>query len=224
MKPEINDYYNQIAHLYDTDRFGNSYGRFIDAQERVILSRLLPPTDQHNVLDVGCGTGRFLDYATHGLDGSAAMLDVAHQKHPGKQLTQGDVMATPFDPASFDAAFCMHVVMHLEQSDLGNLLGEMHRILKPNGYFVFDFPSKSRRSLLGFKSKNWHGRNAYSLSEVTDLANWNWEVQFKQGILFLPIHRFPPTVRPLLHAFDTLICRSFLKKYASYLVVSLRKK
>jgi hypothetical protein len=30
----IVDYYDGLAKSYDSDRFGNSYGRFIDRQER----------------------------------------------------------------------------------------------------------------------------------------------------------------------------------------------
>ena len=84
MKSDITAYYDRIANLYDTDRFGNTYGQFIDAQEHAILSQLLHTAAGQRVLDVGCGTGRFLGYATHGLDASAAMLAVARQKQPEK--------------------------------------------------------------------------------------------------------------------------------------------
>jgi ubiquinone/menaquinone biosynthesis C-methylase UbiE len=224
MQPDISAYYDRIAHLYDTDRFGNTYGQFIDAQERAILSQLLRQTLGQRVLDVGCGTGRFLNYATHGLDASAAMLAVARQKQPEKHLTQGDFFAQPYENEYFEAAISMHVVMHIASTDLDKLLAEAHRILKPGGQFIFDFPSKPRRTLLGYKSKNWHGANAYALPEVQALANAKWQIHVAQGILFLPIHRFPPFVRPFLRSFDTWLCRSFLKKYASYIVVSLVKR
>ena len=59
----IQDYYDKIAHKYDADRFGNSYGRYIDALEREILTTWLHGVKPENVLDIGCGTGRFLDFA-----------------------------------------------------------------------------------------------------------------------------------------------------------------
>ncbi|MCW4470491.1 hypothetical protein OGH69_16080 [Flavobacterium sp. MFBS3-15] len=37
----ILDYYNALAGNYDTNRFGNSYGQFIDRQERQVLDRLV---------------------------------------------------------------------------------------------------------------------------------------------------------------------------------------
>ncbi len=224
MNPDIKAYYDQIATCYDADRFGNSYGRFIDAQEHAFLAHIFQNNEYRQVLDVGCGTGRFLEYATHGLDVSAAMLAVARLKHPEKNLVQADAFATPFEDETFDAALSMHMVMHLEATDLERLLTEMHRILKTNGCFVFDFPSKQRRTLLGYQARNWHGANTFDLSAVKALGLQHWQLHCTRGILFLPLHRFPPFFRPLLWSLDTLLCRSFLKKYASYLVVSLFKK
>ena len=34
---EVKEYYNSIATDYDHDRFANSYGKFIDTEERIIL-------------------------------------------------------------------------------------------------------------------------------------------------------------------------------------------
>jgi ubiquinone/menaquinone biosynthesis C-methylase UbiE len=56
-------YYDRLARTYDAERFGNSYGKFIDAQERATLARLLP-LEAGSVLDLGCGTGRLTGFAT----------------------------------------------------------------------------------------------------------------------------------------------------------------
>jgi hypothetical protein len=37
---KIIEYYNQLASEYDENRFGNSYGQFIDFQERRILNKI----------------------------------------------------------------------------------------------------------------------------------------------------------------------------------------
>ena len=39
MNPEIIASYDRLAPLYDQDRFGNSYGRFVDARERALIER-----------------------------------------------------------------------------------------------------------------------------------------------------------------------------------------
>lgn len=75
MNTHITTYYNQLAQKYDSDRFGNAYGRFLHAQERALLTRWLASVKAGAILDLGCGTGRFLDLATHGLDASTGMLE-----------------------------------------------------------------------------------------------------------------------------------------------------
>ena len=79
-------YYDQLADRYDQDRFGISYGVYVDAQERRLLRKWLAPVSQGKTLDLACGTGRLLDLATHGLDASQAMVRIARSKHPGKPI------------------------------------------------------------------------------------------------------------------------------------------
>ncbi|MGB0524025.1 MAG: class I SAM-dependent methyltransferase, partial [Flammeovirgaceae bacterium] len=69
---EIFNYYEKLAPDYDHNRFGNTYGAFINTQEERLLSPLLH--SKKCVLDLACGTGRFLKYAHEGLDVSPAML------------------------------------------------------------------------------------------------------------------------------------------------------
>ena len=64
----IRDYYDSLAKDYDRDRFGNSYGRYVDAMERKILCGWLGATPPGEVIDIACGTGRFLDFAMTGVD------------------------------------------------------------------------------------------------------------------------------------------------------------
>lgn len=82
-KDKVVEYYDHLAKDYDRDRFGNSYGRFIDAEERAVLSRW-KVKDSGRVLEVACGTGRLLDFAAAGCDASSEMLAVAREKHPAR--------------------------------------------------------------------------------------------------------------------------------------------
>jgi ubiquinone/menaquinone biosynthesis C-methylase UbiE len=223
MKTTITQYYDQLAPNYDSNRFGNSYGRFLHQQEEAILEHRLKPVNNLPVLDLGCGTGRFLKFATHGLDASTGMLEVAKQKFPDKTLQLGSAFTMPFESRSFGAVFSFHLLMHLSAPDLQALLAEAHRVLQPGGRFIFDFPSKSRRSLIGYRAANWHGANAYAMAEVTAAAEGQWKLEAASGILFFPLHRFPGFIRPWLMPIDTWLCRTFLKRYASYIVVILLK-
>ena len=97
MDSPIKNYYENLATTYDENRFANSYGQFIDHQERQILNRWIQK--QATILDIGCGTGRFLEYATHGLDVSQNMLNEAQRKFPEKKLVASSATNTPFEKA-----------------------------------------------------------------------------------------------------------------------------
>jgi SAM-dependent methyltransferase len=221
----ISDYYESLAPDYDRDRFGNSYGQFIHAQETSILRQLTAAAPAERALDLACGTGRLLDFADTGLDSSPAMLAEAQQKHPDKALVCADALALPFGPGRFDRVHSFHFLMHLRHEQAQQVLREVERVLRPGGHFIFDFPSAHRRSLLPKSSKNsWHAASAWCLSDWAQMAGEQWRVTAVRAYLFLPIHRFPPWLRPLLRHLDALFCRSFLKEYASYLVLCLQKK
>ncbi len=56
MIEEIKIYYDELASTYDHNRFGNSYGTYIDSQERAYLKKSLPLLYSSNILDLCCGT------------------------------------------------------------------------------------------------------------------------------------------------------------------------
>lgn len=101
MQP-VHDYYEQLAPRYDQDRFGNSYGRYIDAMERAILRKWLAAIPPQEVVDIGCGTGRLLDFAMTGVDASPAMLQVAADKYPNRRLIHSSLpgLGALFAPAT----------------------------------------------------------------------------------------------------------------------------
>lgn len=223
MSTEVTEYYDRLAKEYDSGRFGNSYGKFIDEQERAILDKRLKGVNPDRVLDMGCGTGRLLGYADSGIDASGAMLAEAQKKFPGKKLLQGDAARTPFEDAIFDAVISFHVLMHLDKEKTESLLTEASRVLKKGGRFIFDVPSRKRRKAVGYKAADWHGANAFAIRELRKSPG-NWELKSYQGVLFLPIHRFPHRIRKPLFMLDQLLTRSFLREYSSYLVIELVKK
>ncbi|MEZ0006908.1 ubiquinone/menaquinone biosynthesis C-methylase UbiE [Flavobacterium sp. 28YEA47A] len=223
MIEEIKTYYNELASTYDQNRFGNSYGTYIDIQERTYLEKRLPHNSTANILDLGCGTGRFMNYANHGVDISPKMIEIAQEKFPDKTINLGSVSQIPHPDAFFDIIFSFHVLMHLDKTAVTDFLNESHQKLKENGRLIFDFPSQKRRRLFNYKNKGWHGANALLIKDIENLIKQDWKIKQYQGILFFPIHRFPSSIRPLLQKIDTLFCKTFLKEYSSYLVIELEK-
>lgn len=221
MNPEITDYYNTIANDYDKSRFATSYGKYIHAQESFYLQKYFPKTSKS--LSLGCGTGRYMEMASVGLDISVNMLKIAQKNYPNKQFLQGDATHTGLDSGYFEGIFSLHVLMHLDEEVAQAIFKEVARILAPKGSFIFDIPSAHRRSLSKHKAENWHAAQAFSLPQIKQLLGDDFTIQQYYGILFFPIHRFPQWLRTLLLPIDNLLCRSFLKKYASYLLFIVEK-
>lgn len=217
---KIIDYYDNLAVLYDENRFNNEYGKFIDKQERMLLDKLLNDCDEL-VLDLACGTGRLLNYASIGVDASSKMIEITQQKFTDKSIYLADAENTPLETNSIDTIICFHCFMHLNQEKINKILEECHRILKPNGRIIFDVPSKKRRKALNFKSDGWHGTFSISFEELK--RNSHFKLNRTFGLLFFPIHRFPKITRNALVKIDLLIANSFLKEYSSYLVIEFKK-
>ncbi|MBH8556129.1 3-demethylubiquinone-9 3-O-methyltransferase [Nostocaceae cyanobacterium CENA357] len=106
------------------------------------------------VLDVGCGGGLTCEFmakrgvSVTGLDQSLESLKVA-QDHANKNnldinYKYGFAENLPFDSNSFDIITCVDVLEHV--ADLRQVISEIHRVLKPNGLFLFDTINRNFKS------------------------------------------------------------------------------
>ncbi len=221
---EIKNYYDQLAKDYDRDRFANSYGKFIDHQERNIIRRFWPKATS-NSIDLACGTGRLMDFCSVGMDISPAMISQAQDKFPDKTFLEGNVLSGSIElNEHYEAALCFHLIMHLKKEDLNTFLEQVYKILKPGGLLIFDIASQERRNLFRKKYQGWHGANGYTSREISQRVARKWKIVGEEGVLFLPIHQFPKSIRSYFFRIDTLLNKSFLKKYASYRVYVLKKE
>lgn len=221
---DIKSYYNKLAQNYDDNRFNNSYGQYLDQQERAFLNRVLKNTLPKYCMDLGCGTGRLLDYAQYGVDFSPEMLKVAQQKYPHKILREGSITEIPIENNQLDVIYSFHVIMHQSAETTKQFICEAHQKLKTGGKLIFDFPSAKRRKTVKHQQDNWHAANQMTLLDIEKFIGSEWKIIESQGFLFFPIHRIPHRLRPFFKTLDNLICRSFLKEYASYLVIILEKQ
>jgi len=224
MNQSIKTYYEELAGTYDENRFGNTYGRYIDKQEKHIVQQLLAGKNTSKTLDIACGTGRFLSFAQHGIDLSTNMISVAQDKFPDRNLAVSDAAQTPFEAAQFENILCFHLLMHLDKEKTQAVLDEAARILKPGGLFIVDVPSAHRRKLLNYHADGWHGANAYTVSEIQAATAASFQLKSYIGIAFFPIHRLPNRLRSAFIWLDNLLCRSFLKRFSSYFLLILVKK
>lgn len=222
---QVIDYYDRIARQYDDDRFGNSYGQYIDTQERQLLRRWKVGDKGEKTLEIACGTGRLLDFATAGVDASGEMLEIARAKHPAMRLEHALGNATPFADGEFSTVYSFHLMMHLDIGEIRGILAEAHRLLHPGGRLIFDIPSSLRRRIARRQPSGWHGDTSMSLASVAALAVDNgFTLARSGGIMMLPVHRLPSFMRRFMRGIDSFLTRSPLKEYSSYLVVELTRQ
>ena len=234
---EVVDYYDSIAANYDDSRFGNSYGHFIDAEERRVLNQLIDVEAEELRLDMACGTGRLTNYATHGLDASAEMMKLAIDRHPSVSFTQASACETGFPDNHFDVVYTFHLLMHLDKQTVKEVFNEVYRILKPGGRFIMDIPSEKRRRLFHHKQTSWHGGTQMSLEEIRRMTKdikaghknadgeiGHFTLNRSFGILMLPLHRLPTSIRKPLLRLDYSMANGWMKEYSSYLICELVKE
>ncbi len=126
--------FDRIAPVYDAMNRTMTAG--LDQRwRRHTAEAVVRPGD--SILDACCGTGDLAIACARaggrvtGLDFSERMLDRARRKAPELEWVQGDLLALPFDDASFDAATVGFGVRNVE--DLERALAELRRVLRNGG-------------------------------------------------------------------------------------------
>ena len=94
------------------------------------------PAGQARVLEVGCGTGHWVQFLRDagidvvGLDPSAGMLDVARTIVPGR-LIRAAAEALPCLSSSFERVFCVNALHHF--TDAAAFFRDARRVLRKGG-------------------------------------------------------------------------------------------
>lgn len=128
--------FNRWAQVYDTE-----CNPLLMLEERK-ATPLLPDVNGGNVLDIGCGTGRWLTQlealdpaSLTGIDSSAAMLERAREKvRPTTKLVHGDCSALPGEDGSCTFVMASFLLSYIE--DLHEFARECARILRAEGWVL----------------------------------------------------------------------------------------
>lgn len=159
------DYFTQDFHYQSGGYLTDESARLYDAQVETLFMgtanamrrAALGPIAEHlrgrdqrqvNLLDVACGTGRFLRQVRlafpamrlRGLDLSRAYLDEAAQHMRGLRpvmLIEANAEAMPLPDASQDVVTSVFMYHELPRDVRHRVAGEVARVLKPGGLFVF---------------------------------------------------------------------------------------
>ena len=122
----------------------------------VLQASLQRAPDGLQLLDVGCGGGLLAEefarmgFRVTGLDRSTPTLDAARTHAAGNGLEidylRGEADSLPFEAKRFDVVSCCDVLEHVDDPE--RVLGEIARVLKPGGVFLFDTINRTLRSKL----------------------------------------------------------------------------
>jgi ubiquinone/menaquinone biosynthesis C-methylase UbiE len=127
--------YNQIASTYDQRYHHNK----LLGVETALLE-FARENKAQQVLEVGCGTGRWLGCIesvalnVFGVDLSPGMLEEASRKSRDFHLTCSRAEEIPYRSQSFDLVFCINALHHFD--DPRGFIAEAKRLLKPGGTLI----------------------------------------------------------------------------------------
>ncbi|MFD2725796.1 class I SAM-dependent methyltransferase [Hyunsoonleella rubra] len=142
------EYYESEDYISHTDSKRNLFEKVYHLVRAISLQKKLKlinsfPTEGKNLLDIGCGTGDFLQTALKnnwkifGIEPNENARVIANEKTNNSVFEIDELLK--FEPNSFDVITLWHVLEHLPK--LEDHLNVLRKILKPNGTIVIAVPN-----------------------------------------------------------------------------------
>ena len=149
--------YNLWAHTYNEE--SNPIKNLSDK----LVEKFLPDLVGKNVLDAGCGSGKFCLMAEKnnaskilGIDLSPKMIERARSYCPASEFRCDDISVSPIQKNSYDIIICALVLAHIEnlKPALNNLLSGLKKggTLIVTDFHPFLTMLKSKRTFKDYKS------------------------------------------------------------------------
>jgi malonyl-CoA O-methyltransferase len=182
----------------------HAHNPFMLAEERAMLALLPQSLQGLQLLDVGCGSGRYLLHARQrgatllGVDQSGQML--ARARALDLPVTQGSVTSVPVVDGWADVVVCALTLGHI--ADLRAALGELARVLNDSGTLLCsDFHPIA--DALGWKRTFAVGDQRYAVRYTTHRYS-DWHAASKAAGL-----RIEEVIEPHLDATDIVADQRF---------------
>jgi len=126
---------------------------------------------ESSVLDLGCGEGLFMKEIKSkglvcGLDLSKRSLRYAMTTTQTRFWVQADAEYLPFQDSSFHIVVSHQLIEHL--TDKHKMIGEVSRILVPDGMFVITTPVRGALGNLLARSRNVEGEKVLSPDHINE--------------------------------------------------------
>lgn len=139
----LQDSYDRVAETYAERIFDELSAKPLDRQ---LLDRLAESAGGIGpICDLGCGPGQVTRYLhargveACGVDLSAGMVEQARRLNPGIPFVQGDMLALDIADETWGGIAAFYSLIHVPQTELGQAIGEMYRVLRPRGLALVAF-------------------------------------------------------------------------------------
>lgn len=125
--------------------------------------RYFAPNDE--VLHAGCGSGQVdedlrLHVRITALDISLNALRLYSKVNGNRcRVLHGSIFDIPLSEGSVDGVYNLGVMEHFSEEEIGRILGEFRRVVRPGGRALIFWPPEFGASVLFFKALGWVFRN-----------------------------------------------------------------
>lgn len=176
--------------------------------EARMIDRLLDPKSGERLLEIGSSAGyRIQGYAgigvkLWGVDADHDAIEAGRQSGLPVNLLEGDAGRLPFTDGFFDKVLCVHLLEHLV--DPAKAIGEMHRVLKPQGRAVIVVPCERIRGDTAFagwiRFQNLH-LHRFRPPQIARLLSEHFQIEEALFHTFIPgrFVQMPLDRTPLLY-------------------------
>jgi len=138
------------------------------------------PDGTRRILDAGCGTGHYCGrlaeegYEVVGIDLDPQMIEVARKNYPKPTFHCMNMLEVGSLSPPFDLTCCIgNVAPHLTQDEFGRFAGEVARILRPGGVWIFQVVNWDyilTRDSYSFRTRKLGAGDVIFLREYQDIS------------------------------------------------------
>lgn len=149
-REEQQEYFAEVSSEYDKKY--NKPEKIIDYEKVHRLETAINLIEQRNydkVVEIGVGSGEFFNKYPNdtgadliGLDISFSMIKTAQRNEAAPEYCQGTITDLPIDSNSIDLVVCLGVIGYIEKEELGVVMTEFNRVLKPGGQLIMSFANQ----------------------------------------------------------------------------------
>ncbi len=172
-----------MASVYTTEIASESIPSDNPIHQRLLKAYVLAADlVKGNLLEVGCGEGRGIDWllpkvnSYTAIDKIEPVIEGLKRKYPQATFYSGNIPPlSVFPDNSFDSIVSFQVIEHIADDKL--FLTEIHRILKPGGVALLTTPNRP----MSLSRNPWHIRE-YTAQELTNLAKQYFPEVTMKGI------------------------------------------